>query len=427
MSNEAWLKEHHSQIEERDVKAALKSDKGDGAQLVSWTIVDFTQKGDNYATVVTSVEVTYTLKGKEGNVTYVVKICPLRGMGSMKALQVVFFQKETLIYKQIAPLLNETLAKHGLEPLSIPKFYYNSDERGRELIFLEDLRPRGFKMVDRKVGMDAKHSVLVIESLARFHGASLLLTENLSFEDLLEKYPVLKLDWHNFNEEAAEILGEMFEPCMQTTAELLQSVGEYCRAEKWLLESKGVIQEKLGRLLDTKDPYRVLCHGDCWNNNVLFRYDEEGNPVEVMLVDLQVSRVSSFATDLNYFLMTSLTGEVRQENEHLFLKAYTEKLASLMSSAGKKNNKKKTPFTFDEILGEYRRKHEYGLIFAVMIVFIIVAPREEIPDFHDMQEEDIPKVVEEMKEKSIKMIKTNPLFKSRFLATFDYMSDKGIF
>lgn len=422
MSNEAWLKEHHSQIEERHVKATLKSDKGNGAQLVSWTIVDFTEKGDNYATVVTSVEVTYTLKGKEGHVTYIVKICPLRGIESMKALQEVFFEKESLVYKQIGPLLNEALAEHGLEPLSIAKFYYNSDEKGRELIFLEDLRPRGFKMVDRKVGMDAKHSVLLIEALARFHGASLLLSEKLSFDELTEKYPALKLDWHNFNEEAADMLCEMFEPCMQTTAELLQSLGGYSRAEKWLLESKTVIQAKLGRLLDTNDPCRVLCHGDCWNNNVLFRYDEEGNPVEVMLVDLQISRVASFATDLNYFLMTSITGEVRNANEQLFLKAYSKKLDSLMSSAGKKS-----PFTFDEILREYRRKHEYGLIFAVMIGFIIVAPREEIPDFHDMKEEDIPKLIEEMKQKSMEMIKTNPLFKSRFLATFDYMSDKGIF
>ncbi|XP_068235963.1 uncharacterized kinase-like protein D1044.1 [Palaemon carinicauda] len=422
MSNKAWLKEHHSQIEERHVLATLKADKGNEAKLVSWSVVDFTEKGDNYATVVTSVEVSYTLRGKEGNVTYVVKVCPLRALESMKALHEVFFGKETLFYKEIGPLMNEILVEHDLKPLPIPKFYYNSDEKGRELVFLEDLRPKGFKMFDRTVGMDARHSVMLLEALATFHGASLLLNEKISFKKLSERYPYLSMDWHNFSEDAEQMLLEMFEPCMQTTADLLHSLGGYNEAEKWVLESKGVICQKLAQHLGPDGPFSVICHGDCWNNNVLFRYDEDGNPVEVMLIDLQLSRVASLATDLNYFMMTSLIGEVRKTNEQLFLKAYSQKLNSMMSSAGKR-----LPFTFDDIVREFRRKHEYGLIFAVLIGYITVAPKEEIPDFHEIKEEDIPKMVEEFKDKTLELIRKNPLLKSQFLATFEYMLEYGVF
>ena len=42
----------------------------------------------------------------------------------------------------------------------------------------------------------------------------------------------------------------------------------------------------------------TMLHGDCWNNNFMFLYDDEGNLKTMMMVDYQLMRYGSVVHDL---------------------------------------------------------------------------------------------------------------------------------
>ena len=44
------------------------------------------------------------------------------------------------------------------------------------------------------------------------------------------------------------------------------------------------------KLLPSKKHRNVLCHGDLWANNVLFKYDTDGKPIACCLIDFQLAR-----------------------------------------------------------------------------------------------------------------------------------------
>lgn len=67
--------------------------------------------------------------------------------------------------------------------------------------------------------------------------------------------------------------------------------------------------------------FKVLNHGDCWVNNMLFKY-ERGQPVDVIFIDFQLSFYSSPGIDLNYFFHTSAQNEVRNTKLRSLINIY---------------------------------------------------------------------------------------------------------
>lgn len=260
------IKACHSLITEEAVKEALKAHKGGEARLTSWQIKDFTSKGDNYASVVSSVEVEFNLNGNDERISYIVKINPCHGMQNFEEMTHTIFLKEAEFYIKVLPQLNEVLQEHNLSPLAMPECHYGTLEKKKELIFLEDLRPRGFKMFDRRKGLDVAHASLVLRELAKLHAASLLLQKKDPeyFKDTL-----LHKGWINMTEDGLGIL-KMFEGVVDTGILMLKKVGGYESCITWAESTKSKLQEIFEKQLEPCK-YQVICHGDAWNNNLLFK------------------------------------------------------------------------------------------------------------------------------------------------------------
>lgn len=104
---------------------------------------------------------------------------------------------------------------------------------------------------------------------------------------------------------------------------------------------------------NTPAAIKVLNHGDLWVNNFLFKYDE-GIPVDIVFVDYQLSFFTSPGYDINYFLSTSPTNEVREKNVDALIETYYNNFSKTLK------NVSHMQYSFEAIKKEIRSREFYG-------------------------------------------------------------------
>ncbi|KAB7500117.1 hypothetical protein Anas_04967, partial [Armadillidium nasatum] len=261
---------------------ALKKDKGGDVELLSWEIIPFTNKGDNYSSVVVTISVSYRKNKVVSECSYIGKLNPLRPVSIQTENAEKSYAREAEVLSAIIGGMNNQLERLGLDPIRTPKLFSRSLEKRREALVTENLKVQGFKMYDRMKGMDLNHSLFVVKELGRFHASSLLFEETLSTKSILGTFNCLE---------------------MAITLPIIN--------------------------------LKVLIHADCWTNNMLFRYNEDEIPVDFRFVDLQLSTKASATSDLNYFFFMSLNGDFRRNNRNSLLTAYYESFSDVLKRAGK--------------------------------------------------------------------------------------------
>ena len=151
------------------------------------------------------------------------------------------------------------------QPFTARCLYYHTGSTAIALV-LEDLKEQGFRMADRRVGLDMQHCLLVMKAIAQSHAASavLHLKDPQTFKPFSERY---------HNRKTIELI-------FQTTLENLAK-----EVEKWPIFNDR-FASKLHRVADKavdllikflrrdEDDFNVFVHGDLWVNNIMFRYSD---------------------------------------------------------------------------------------------------------------------------------------------------------
>lgn len=143
-------------------------------KITNFIIRPAVKTGENFMTVMLRITLELELSDKTKTIiSYMVKIKP-----TPERLQLmikewrIFFKEHNTYTKYIRAFekyyddagCNIKLAPHILEP---PKSSVTED-----VLILEDLRPKGFKNFDRRLGLDLEHTKAVLKKLAQFHAAS---------------------------------------------------------------------------------------------------------------------------------------------------------------------------------------------------------------------------------------------------------------
>ncbi|CAG2055219.1 unnamed protein product [Timema podura] len=335
------------------------------------TDVNFaTSKGDNYLSVIYRVDIECTSRDKTQTSTLIVKCPPLDKLLEKFGEDVGSFDREIFMYRDVIPKLYSIWKERTGHPLSkilSPRGYPSSRT---DTLILEDLRPRGYKMADRRSQLDLDHTCLVLRALAKLHAMSLAMLEE-------DPSSFKHLDEHFFTVENKDMISHTYIKPVKASVLLLRQCPEFEHLADRLEEMYATFIDDLIKTVKSDDtPLSVLNHGDCWVNNILFKYSPDTGIVEdIRFLDFQISRFSSPVLDLHYFLYSSVRYDVLKDIGALLAEYYNALIKNLQQlGCGRLS------YSLEDLKRDFRKKLWFGYITLSTVRVGVMLDPESVPN-----------------------------------------------
>ncbi|XP_068081478.1 uncharacterized protein [Anabrus simplex] len=350
------------------IQRVLRSEDGDPTITVtSYEVMMANADGDGYLSYMYRIKATLQ-DSQERRV--IVKCQPLGGQREELIQSLDAYAKETQMLSETLPAMHGLLeqAKPGVYTPFTAKCLYHGKEP-IPFIVMEDLRQSGFTLATRQLGFDLAHCTLAMKTLARFHASSLALYDKNPEAVKCFSCPV--------RADSREILTPFYQNALRS---LGKEVAKWPGFEEYV--------PKLNKLVDTifhrvsecytrkEGELNVLCHGDTWCNNMMFKYSNS-TPEDMRLVDMQLSHFSSPALDLHYFLYSSASEEVRINHIDSLLQIYhasfTETLSILDCS--------KYSISLEQLRKIFKDYSFLGFFISTILLPVVILEPENSFDF----------------------------------------------
>ncbi|KAG6558473.1 EcKinase 5 isoform B [Microplitis demolitor] len=325
-----------------------------------------------------SVVIRTIVDGKSGNgknykKTLITKHCPHWRPTAKIARNAELFFNEAHVFKNVLPHL-----KH----VAPPCVYASPDE-----IVLEDMRIHGYVVQPRSNLLDMEHCTAVVQKLAFLHASSLALKlKNPSlFIELMT--PLKEIV---FPEDDAPSFGKSIDLSIGLAVRHLESLeqsSELVNAIK-LLESKtkDVFNIMKNLVAPGRDKYNSMSHGDCWNNNILFKHDANGHVCDVKLIDFQIVRHASPAIDFHYFTYSSAQSSIIEERYDELVQIYHRHFVNTLKHM-RVNETDIQALSLAWFKSELKEYAEYGLFTGAWIINAVLAEDEDLINMDDVDPE----------------------------------------
>jgi hypothetical protein len=398
------------------IEEALHSrEQYEGITVVASRVELAVGKGDNYTSVLYRVAVEFKRRN-DGDATETTSVI-IKGLSTVEIMakflkESKVFEKETTVYQITVPAMFRLLQQNaqGRKINYLTPFCYKTS-RPHTLI-LEDLMTLGFKMADRRARLDLAHCKVAVKSLARFHAMSVALHD----EDPTSMDAYAESVYIDINRD---MMSNFIESAFNALANVVEKWSGF---EKHGDKFRGLIPSVWDRVVETvravPNSLSVLNHGDCWVNNMLFHYcPTTGKVNEARFVDFQLSRYSSPALDLQYFVYTSLSDDVRSDYTELLLEEYYKELQDTLKILGCEHHH----FTLDQLKKEFEDKSFFGLMTAVTVLSAVLAGPNEIFDMENINEDG-----SNVDPKSVEKTYSGRRYKQAFQKLIPHFEKKGL-
>ncbi|XP_050436496.1 uncharacterized protein LOC126843172 [Adelges cooleyi] len=348
-----------------------------GVKITKYETSFGSKRGDNYTSMVYRV-LLYGDAGWTKSMIY--KVLPKNVQARENFKSEMLFDNEVRFYKKAHTALMEYQdSKNIRDPfVGVPKCYFAESD----IIVLEDMRCKGFVMMDRLKGLDLDHCRAVLKVLGKFHGLSLSMKANEP-----EKFQACVSGVINevyYKKDNELWYGGYYKHAVESAKKILEAELTEEDKPKYLDVFKQFVSHDsfFGYMTDLvlpKSPLDVLCHGDCWTNNFLVRYTADGDISEVSIVDFQIARYGSPALDLTSLLYCCTTVDLRSKHLPELLQSYYDSVISILEQTDCMD---RYPDICQKLNREFLEYGGFGLGVAMDLIPIITCESDQAPDMY---------------------------------------------
>lgn len=245
--------------------------------------IDFTiettagsQHGDNFLSVMTAITVS-GMRMVDGTTRadklyLICKAPPLSEIRKKNWKSKMVFDREIYIYTKLLPAFDRFQRERGLSEadsfLAYPKVYAceMNEINDMYILIMEDLTMRNFKMWPKNVLITLDHQLMVLRELGKYHAISFAMNDQRPNEFAEFK----QLTDVTFDIIINGSLKNHFDKIIERAANEMQNPKHAEIFDKFRKTYTKSMENLLLGEIGTE--FAVIRHGDCWNNNFLFKY-----------------------------------------------------------------------------------------------------------------------------------------------------------
>jgi thiamine kinase-like enzyme len=287
------------------------------------------------------------------------------------------YKNEIYFYSEICPAFKKFENEHHiLKPFdSVPEYITCDRQVGKEIIVFKDITKEGFELREKDLLLDDEHVRLIFKTYGHFHAISFCLKEQKpeEFERLSKS---LSNIWKKYTESGGLIT--ILKSHLQTAYEALDSSKHADimeKLKKYIENTLEIFSESL--YYDGK--YFGILHGDCWSNNMMFKYQDPQNYSKLQdmnLLDFQLAMVGSPVCDLSYFFYTGGSKELFDKLED-YLNIYHESFSKAAKSLGSDPEKL---FPREALTRDWKIHSKFGMMLSLLLTKIKLISKEDTID-----------------------------------------------
>ncbi|XP_066259727.1 uncharacterized protein [Euwallacea similis] len=240
------------------------------------------------------------------------------------------YKNEICFYNRIFPALNKFQRSKGIKNVfyNIPNYLGGHSLAEKEFIIIENIVAAGYEMLDRNIKLiKSIHLKSIFKVYARMHALSFVykhehpeefktLTDELV--DSLKVFNTQGLDKPMESSYLAAI--DAFNP--EFEADIIKKLNRIKN-----------VRDILGNARDEGD-YKCLTHGNCLIRNMLFKSsNDEGEELQVKLIDFHLVYVSTPVHDLSYFFYSGASKKDMEKIDQ-YLELYYDTFSSFVKELG---------------------------------------------------------------------------------------------
>jgi hypothetical protein len=226
-------------------------------------ITSGSNKGDNYLGIITKVKAT----GNGGPLSFIVKMAfsepNLRQFVPIRK----FYLREILMYCEVLDRLDRLQIEGNVTPkdrFCFPKCHRTFEDECGEGLIMADLNAEGYRMFNRLDSLDLPHVELAIRKLAAYHASWFALKKD--DPEFYARIVAQASTADEFNEQFPKFLNDLLEQ----TIKILETDEE---KDKMRVFGADIYDKMMNAVyFNDEETHRIICHGDCWTNNFLFKY-----------------------------------------------------------------------------------------------------------------------------------------------------------